>query len=327
MELTVAMRKRLMVYAIILFSSAVYVSSCFKVGLDTGSIGTIGNYQPDSSNYQPDLVIGIKDHIFSPDILFAKQNVTVTWYNYDLDAHIVTSDDKRTFKNDIYLIGATSTTKYTFSYMTSVAGVFNYHCSIHQGETGVLIINPVGTIPNIVGIKNRKFNPDTITVNQGMTVNWINFDPFTHTVRSNDNLTFNIDSLVATASAANYGHSIKTSVAGTFNYHCSIHPSETGVLIVNPPSHVIEIKDHNFTPGKFSVKQGDIVIWYNYDPYTHIVTSDDNVTFRSDTIFGCGTKISIGYFCYYSYRVSIADTFKYHCRIHPSETGILIVHP
>jgi len=109
-------------------------------------------------------------------------------------------------------------------------------------------------------------------------------------------------------------------------FHCSIHQGETGVLIVNPVVNyqVVGIKDHKFTPDKIYVKLGDIVLWSNEDQITHAVTSDDNVTFKSDTI---AIAHSVGVFpTYYSYLTSIAGTFKYYCRFHPSETGVLIVN-
>ena len=82
---------------------------------------------------------------------------------------------------------------------------------------------PVAT--NQVSIANFSFNPATITVAPGATVTWTNNDSTTHTVTSNDNL-FNqsID--------PGKNFSFTFSSAGTFSYHCSIHSSMTGQVIV-----------------------------------------------------------------------------------------------
>jgi len=87
-------------------------------------------------------------------------------------------------------------------------------------------------------------------------------------------------------------------------------------------SEIIDIKDDKFSPDTLSVKQGMTVIWYNRDLYTHIVTSDDKVTFNSDSIF---RKDTVGPSSSYSYLTSVVGNFKYHCGIHPRETGVLIV--
>lgn len=78
---------------------------------------------------------------------------------------------------------------------------------------------------NAVSIKNTSFNPPNITVSPGTTVTWTNNDSITHTVTSNDNK-FNM--------TLNPGQtfSFTFSDAGTFAYHCSIHASMTGQVVV-----------------------------------------------------------------------------------------------
>ena len=85
--------------------------------------------------------------------------------------------------------------------------------------------NPVST--NQVSISNMAFSPPAISVSKGATVTWTNNDSVAHTVTS-DNGKFNSSQL------SNGGKFQFTfSESGTFSYHCSIHPSMTGKVIVN----------------------------------------------------------------------------------------------
>ena len=86
--------------------------------------------------------------------------------------------------------------------------------------------NPTSPAPGTVSIVNMTFTPASITVTPGTTVTWNNIDDMTHTVTADDN-SFNSGNIGAG------GSFVKTfSVAGTFTYHCSIHPSMTGKVVV-----------------------------------------------------------------------------------------------
>ena len=80
--------------------------------------------------------------------------------------------------------------------------------------------------PNTVLIQNFAFSPGNLTVKAGTTVTWINKDSTTHTVAS-DTGAFKSGNL---NSGANYTFTFTK--AGTYPYHCSIHPSMTGKIIV-----------------------------------------------------------------------------------------------
>jgi len=81
--------------------------------------------------------------------------------------------------------------------------------------------------PNTVSIINMTFAPATITVTAGTTVTWKNNDNMTHTVTAND------DSYDSGNIGAGSSFSKTFSIAGTYPYHCSIHPSMTGKVVVN----------------------------------------------------------------------------------------------
>lgn len=69
-------------------------------------------------------------------------------------------------------------------------------------------------------------------------------------------------------------------------------------------------------PSSTTVKKGTVVKWYNQDGYAHTVTSDDGTSFDSGNLAGGAT---------FSYTASTAGTFTYHCNIHASMLGKLVV--
>jgi len=88
---------------------------------------------------------------------------------------------------------------------------------------------PVTATPgaNEVFIQNTAFSPSSITVAVNTTVKWTNKDNLSHTVTSNTAL---FDSGIIGPSSGTYSHQFTT--AGTFPYHCSIHSSMNGTVIV-----------------------------------------------------------------------------------------------
>ena len=79
-----------------------------------------------------------------------------------------------------------------------------------------------------VTISNFKFTPPSVTVAAGATVTWTNNGPATHTTTS-----------LASPAVWDSGHlakggtySHKFAKPGTYAYHCAIHPSMKGTVIV-----------------------------------------------------------------------------------------------
>ena len=77
-----------------------------------------------------------------------------------------------------------------------------------------------------VAIAGFAFGPDTLTVPSGTTVTWTNDDSTSHTVTADDD-SFDSGSL---ADGATFEHTFDE--AGTFAYHCEIHPTMTGEVVV-----------------------------------------------------------------------------------------------
>jgi plastocyanin len=73
---------------------------------------------------------------------------------------------------------------------------------------------------------NRAFTPDNLEIAVGTTVTWMNTDSVAHTSTSN---TSGWDS--GTISPGRQ-FSFTYPTAGTFAYHCAIHPGMTGTVVV-----------------------------------------------------------------------------------------------
>ena len=82
---------------------------------------------------------------------------------------------------------------------------------------------------NTVAIKNFAFDPSSLTVKSGTGVKWTNQDGTSHTIVSDTGspVAFSSDSL---ASGASY--SFTFTQPGTYTYHCSVHPTMKGTIIV-----------------------------------------------------------------------------------------------
>lgn len=80
-----------------------------------------------------------------------------------------------------------------------------------------------------VAIENFAYSPGSVSVSVNSVVKWSNLDSSTHTVTSTtapSGGSFDVQ--------VNPGSSVCLSftAAGTYNYHCSIHPSMTGSVAV-----------------------------------------------------------------------------------------------
>ena len=83
--------------------------------------------------------VSIQGYAFSPDSITVVigMNNTVTWTHYDSVPHTVTADDNSWGSGDL-------ATGATFTHTFSVAGTFDYHCSIHHYMTGTVIVKGSG---------------------------------------------------------------------------------------------------------------------------------------------------------------------------------------
>jgi plastocyanin len=77
--------------------------------------------------------VAMRDNQFAPRRIVVRLGQTVRWTNRDAVAHTVASQQLR-LASDAIEGGQ------TFSYRPKRAGRFRYYCTIHAGQTGVLIV-------------------------------------------------------------------------------------------------------------------------------------------------------------------------------------------
>lgn len=80
-----------------------------------------------------------------------------------------------------------------------------------------------------VDIRNMMFTPSQITVQKGQSVTWTNNDSMTHTVV--DDLS-NVGGPASGDIAPGQSYTFTFNKTGSFQYHCSIHPSMRGTIVV-----------------------------------------------------------------------------------------------
>ena len=86
---------------------------------------------------------------------------------------------------------------------------------------------PPSTADKTIVIQGSAFNPSTLTIKAGTKVIWLSNDTLPHTIVSDTGNELNSPELVKGLS---YSHTF--SKAGTYAYHCSIHRSMKGTIVV-----------------------------------------------------------------------------------------------
>ena len=76
------------------------------------------------------------------------------------------------------------------------------------------------------GLTNTAYSPNPVNVPVGTTVSWLNNDSTTHTSASNNGVWTSPN--VAPGGRFNFTFS----TAGSFQYHCAIHPNMVGTVNV-----------------------------------------------------------------------------------------------
>lgn len=84
--------------------------------------------------------------------------------------------------------------------------------------------NTTNSIAAGVSINNYRFAPDNVNIYKGETVQWNNRDSVAHDV------TFDKFNSTTLKKFAIYSHTFNE--AGTFEYHCSLHPTMKGTITV-----------------------------------------------------------------------------------------------
>lgn len=171
--------------------------------------------------------VAIQSFAFAPAVLEVETGAKVVWTNKDLALHTVDGDGGLSSgdmnQNDVY--------EFTFIQ----AGTYEYVCAYHSNMKGTVKVGvgetvkeeepPVGD-PSKVAIKDFAFAPSPTTVAAGTTLTWTNMDSSPHSVVLDDG-TYDSGLLSQNAQGSR-----QFAAAGTFDYHCGVHPNMKGRVVV-----------------------------------------------------------------------------------------------
>ncbi len=102
-------------------------------------------------------------------------------------------------------------------------------CGAKAGSTHAGTLPPIQSSEAKVSIANFAFDPATLTITTGTTVTWTNNDTASHTVAGDDG------SWGSKSLAKGDTFSFTFTQAGTFSYHCGVHPSMKATITVVAP--------------------------------------------------------------------------------------------
>lgn len=107
------------------------------------------------------------------------------------------------------------------------------------------------------------------------------------------------------------------SFSGNYS-HSTNMPSNTPSNTPSAPQsgNAITIQNFAFSPATINVKVGDTVTWTNRDSAPHQIASDSGSELSSSTLSNGAT---------YSHTFTSAGTYAYHCAIHTSMKGSVVV--
>lgn len=88
------------------------------------------------------LMVNIVGSKFMKEEMTIPQGATVRWTNNDFVQHTVTSDDG-------IFASPTLDNGDTFEYTFDTIGTFKYHCTIHPGMNGTIIVKPANQVPTV----------------------------------------------------------------------------------------------------------------------------------------------------------------------------------
>jgi len=175
---------------------------------------------------------------YSPDRAVVTQGYTVEWVNADIAPHTVTSaeDYGETFDSSLISAGET----FTLDTTELEIGEYEYLCIVHPWMIATLVIETPKeptkiVIPEGAAIPEDGkifYDPETINISTGTTIEWINEDATMHTATSGSP-TNGADG-VFDSQILNLGDKYQFTFTdvGNYDYYCILHPWMIGTVNV-----------------------------------------------------------------------------------------------
>lgn len=119
----------------VIWLSMICVAGAIFLGCNSGQSHPTSSSGPGGGMQQPSVPnqVVIDRRKFTPATMTVAPGTTVTWVNREDATHTVTADDKS------FDSGKLDTGK-TFTHTFDTAGTYPYHCEIHYGMTGQVVV-------------------------------------------------------------------------------------------------------------------------------------------------------------------------------------------
>ena len=279
----------------------------------------------------------IVDFDYSPGRLTVEAGTKVTWTNTGSRPHTAT-DRGGTFDSKPIAPGAKA------EVTLSTPGTYFYFCRINPAKmNGVLVVEPAAdqgravrvqaVDPGFTGDKLR-FDPPKLTVAAGTTLLVANVGGKPHTLTA-DNGAFDtgiVDPGAEGGRFAGKNASVTLNRAGTFKFHCEIHPAVmkgtvkvTGQAAAAGPAAAsagprevdVGAVDFGFEPNDASVAAGGKVKFANKGQASHTLTFDDVQLDTGNIAPGASAELT---------APDAPGSYSYRCTVHPAKMrGVLVV--
>ncbi len=279
----------------------------------------------------------IVDFSFDPVDATVDVGAAVTWTNNGARPHTVT-DRGGTFDTGPVSPGANASITF------STPGRYFFFCRINPSKmNGVLVVKAGAEASRTVRVQaldparegeSLGFDPNELSVQAGTAVVLANVGGKPHSLTADDG-TFDTGIVNPGAQGGRFAGanaSIVPGQAGTFPFHCEVHPDAMkGVLTVtgeappdaaavsNAPNKAgVKIIDFSFDAKETSVAPGGTVTWTNTGQAPHTATFDDVESLDTGQL-SPGSEGAL---------VSPAEpgSYSYRCTVHPAKMrGVLVV--
>ena len=279
----------------------------------------------------------IVDFDFSPGRLTVDAGTTVTWTNTGSRPHTAT-DRGGTFDTKPVAPGAKA------QVTLSTPGTYFYFCRINPAKmNGVLVVEPGPDDPRAVRVQaidpgfigdKLRFDPPELTVAAGTTLLVANVGGKPHSLTADDGSfdTGIVDPGAQGGRFAGHNASVTLNQAGTFKFHCEIHPAAMkGTVTVTgqaagagpaaasagPREVDVGAVDFGFEPNNASVAAGGKVTVANKGQAPHTMTFDDVQLDTGNIAPGATADLT---------APDAPGSYSYRCNVHPAKMrGVLVV--
>jgi plastocyanin len=279
----------------------------------------------------------IIDFDFSPRRLTVEAGTKVTWANTGQRPHTAT-DRGGTFDTKPIAPGASA------EVTLSTPGTYFYFCRINPAKmNGELVVQPGADEPKTTRVQavdpgftgdKLRFDPAELSVTAGTTLLVANVGGKPHTLTADDGAfdTGIINPGAGGGRFAGENASVTLNQAGTFVFHCEIHPAAmkgtvtvTGEAAAAGPAQAsagprevdVGAVDFGFEPKDASVSAGGKVTVSNTGQAPHTLTFDDVQLDTGSIAPGASAELT---------APDAAGSYSYRCTIHPARMrGVLVV--